>query len=137
MVRIFRRRKREINLREIRASLNSLCVNLIRYSEMRRFRLASEEDLRFRLEMSLSDLKDVRALTEDLDNENPFSKELKHPLEVIRAYAIVSEAEGSSFLKENYERILRSARWCLSEVEKVYPQGRKRETGSFKEELTL
>lgn len=132
MVRIFRRRKREISLREIRASLNSLCVNLVRYSEMRRFWLASEEDLRLRLEMSLSDLKDIRALTKGLDNENPFSKELKQPLEFIRAYAIVSEAEGSSFIEENYERILRSARWCLSEVEKVYPKWRKGETGSLK-----
>ncbi|MFB0543766.1 MAG: hypothetical protein ACETVR_03195 [Candidatus Bathyarchaeia archaeon] len=132
MVRIFRRRKREISLREIRASLNSLCVNLLRYSEMRRFRLASEEDLRFRLEMSLSDLKDIRALTENLGEENPLSKELSQPLEVIRAYAIVSEAEGWPFIEENYERILRSARWCLSEVDKVYPQGRKGETRSFK-----
>ena len=125
MFRIFGRKRKGISLREVRAGVNSLCVNLIRYSEVKRLRLASEEDLRFRLEMSLSDLKDLRALTEDLDERNPYPRELIHSLEVIRAYSIVSEAEGVSFIEENYERILRSARWCLSEIEKVQSQPSK------------
>ncbi|MCD6264338.1 hypothetical protein J7L60_08070 [Candidatus Bathyarchaeota archaeon] len=124
MFKLFGRQRKRLSLKEIRAGLNSLCVNLIRYSEMRRLRLASEEELNLRLEMSLSDLKDLKALTEDLGNDNPYPETLIHSLQVIRAYAIVAGVEGEPFIEENYERILRSARWCLSEIEKTQPPSR-------------
>jgi hypothetical protein len=112
-----RRRDAETSLKQMLACLNSLAVNLLRYSEMRGFTPASDEERRLRLEMVLSDLKDFRALRDGLQGKlSPLV--LTRSVDVIRSFAVISEVEGVDFVKSNLERILRSARWAIATLEK-------------------
>ena len=118
MVRFFGRgRDVETSLKQMLACLNSLAVNLLRYSEMRFFSPTYEEERKLRLEMSLSDLKDFRALTDGLKRKlSP--QDLTRSVDVVRSFAIISEAEGVGFVESNLEPILRSARWAIANIEK-------------------
>lgn len=108
----------QASLKQMLACLNSLAVNLLRYSEMRGFTPASDEERRLRLEMALSDLKDFRALRDGLQGKlSP--PELTRPVDVVRSFAVISEVEGVDFVKSNIERILRSARWAIATLEKA------------------
>lgn len=100
------------------ASLNSLVVNLLRYSEMLGFSLASDEERELRLEMSLSDLEDFRALTDSVKG-NLSSPELTRSVDIVRSFAVISEVEGAEFVKSNLDRILRSSRWAITNIEKA------------------
>jgi len=100
------------------ASLNSLVVNLLRYSEMLGFSLASDEERKLRLEMSLSDLEDFRSLTDGVKG-NLSSSELTRSVDIVRSFAVISEVEGAEFVKSNLDRILRSSRWAIANVEKA------------------
>jgi hypothetical protein len=100
------------------ASLNSLVVNLLRYSEMLGFSLASDEERKLRLEMSLSDLEDFRALTDGVKG-NLSSPELTRSVDIVRSFAVISEVEGAEFVKSNLDRILRSSRWAIVNIEKA------------------
>jgi len=102
----------------MRASLNSLVVNLLRYSEMRGFSRASDEERKLRLEMSLSDLGDFRALADGVKG-NLSPPELTRSVDIIRSFAVISEVEGVEFVKSNLDRILRSARWAIATIEKA------------------
>jgi len=105
-------------LRQMTASLNSLAVNLILYSDMRGVDKDSEEERGLRLDMSLSDLKDFRSLMDGVDGDlSP--AELRRSLDLMRSFAVISELEGTDFLVTNLERILRSARWAIANIEKV------------------
>jgi len=113
-----RRRDSETSLKQMLASLNSLAVNLLRYSEMRFFSPTYEEERKFRLEMSLSDLKDFRAITDGLKGKlSP--ADLTRSVDVVRSFAVISEAEGVGFIELNLEPILRSARWAIANIEKA------------------
>ena len=119
MFKFFSRRDAvQASLKQMLACLNSLAVNLLRYSEMRGFTPASDEERRLRLEMALSDLKDFRALRDGLQGKlSP--PELTRPVDVVRSFAVISEVEGVDFVKSNLERILRSARWAIATLEKA------------------
>jgi len=113
-----RRRDVETSLKQMRACLNSLAVNLLRYSEMQFFSPTYEEERKLRLEMSLSDLKDFRALTDGLKGRlSP--QELTRSVDVVRSFAVISEVEGAGFVESNLEPILRSARWAIANIEKA------------------
>jgi len=118
VARLFgRRRDVETSLKQMLACLNSLAVNILRYGEMRFFSPTYEEERKFRLEMSLSDLKDFRALTDDLKGRlSP--QDLTRSVDVVRSFAVISEAEGVGFIESNLEPILRSARWAIANIEK-------------------
>lgn len=119
MLRFFGRRGViRASLKQMRACLNSLVVNLLRYSEMRGFSPASDEERRLRLEMSLSDLKDFRELT-DIVKGKLSPPELIRSVDMVRSFAVISEVEGADFVKSNLERILRSARWAISSIERA------------------
>lgn len=100
------------------ASLNSLVVNLLRYSEMRGFSPSSDEERKLRLEMSLSDLKDFRELADSLKG-GLSPQELTRSIDMVRSFAVVSEVEGTEFIESNLDRILRSARWAMAILEKA------------------
>ncbi len=119
MFKFFKRRQDQTPvLRQMTASLNSLAVNLILYSDMRGVDKESEEEKGLRLDMSLSDLKDFRSLMDGVDGElSP--AELRRSLDMMRSFAVISELEGTDFLVTNLERILRSARWAIANIEKV------------------
>lgn len=119
MLKFFGRRGEiRTSLKQMLACLNSLAVNLLRYSEMRGFSFASNEERRLRLEMSLSDLKDFRALADAVKGKlSPH--ELTRSVDVVRSFAVVSEVEGLDFVESNLERILRSARWAIANIEKA------------------
>ena len=119
MLRFFGRRGAiRASLKQMLACLNSLVVNLLRYSEMWGFSPASEEERRLRLEMSLSDLKDFRELT-DIVKGKLSPPELIRSIDMVRSFAVISEVEGADFVKSNLERILRSARWAISSIERA------------------
>jgi len=113
-----RRRDTETSLKQMLACLNSLAVNLLRYSDMRFFSPTYEEERKFRLEMSLSDLKDFRAITDEMKG-NLSPQDLTRSVDVIRSFAVISEAEGVGFIESNIEPILRSARWAIANIEKA------------------
>ena len=118
MFRFFGRRDVQSSLKQMLACLNSLAVNLLRYSEMRGFTPASDEERKLRLEMSLSDLKDFRALSDGLKGKlSPH--ELTRSIDVVRSFAVISEIESVDFVKSNLERLLRSARWAIANIEKA------------------
>jgi len=113
-----RRAERRSSLKQMLACLNSLAVNLLRYSEMRGFGPASDDERKLRLEMALSDLKDFRALADGADGK--FSPaELTRSIDVVRSFSVISEGEGADFIESNLERILRSARWAIATIEKA------------------
>jgi len=113
-----RRREVRTNLKQMLACLNSLTVNLLRFSEMRDFIPKAEDERELRLEMSLSDLKDFRELADILSGRlSP--PELTRSVDVVRSFAVVSEVEGTDFVESNLDRILRSTRWAIVTIEKV------------------
>jgi len=113
-----RRREVRANLKQMLACLNSLAVNLLRFSEMRDFIPKAEDERELRLEMSLSDLKDFRELADILSGRlSP--PELTRSVDVVRSFAVVSEVEGTDFVESNLDRILRSTRWAIVTIEKV------------------
>ena len=119
MLRFFGRRgDTRASLRQMLACLNSLAVNLLRYSEMRGFSPASDEERKLRLEMSLSDLKDFRALADSV-RERMSPPEITRSIDVVRSFAVISEVEGTDFLESNLDRILRSTRWAIANIEKA------------------
>ena len=119
MLRFFGRRGAiRASLKQMLASLNSLVVNLLRYSEMRGFSSASDEERRLRLEMSLSDLRDFRELT-DIVKGKLSPPELIRSIDMVRSFAVIGEVEGADFVESNLERILRSARWAISSIERA------------------
>lgn len=99
------------------ASLNSLVVNIVRYSEIESFGFEYDEERRLRLEMSLADLRSFRKLIDGLEGEMP-PKGLCQALDVMRSYAVIGEVEGLDFLVGNLEPISRSARWGLALLDK-------------------
>ncbi len=119
MLRFFGRRgDTRASLRQMLACLNSLAVNLLRYSEMRGFSPASDEERKLRLEMSLSDLKDFRALADSVRGRMS-PPEITRSIDVVRSFAVISEVEGTDFLESNLDRILRSTRWAIANIEKA------------------
>ena len=119
MLRFFGRRGViRASLKQMLASLNSLVVNLLRYSEMRGVSPASDDERRLRLEMSLSDLKDFRELT-DIVKGKLSPPELIRSVDMVRSFAVIGEVEGADFVKSNLERILRSARWAIASIERA------------------
>jgi len=119
VLRFFGRRgDTRASLRQMLACLNSLAVNLLRYSEMRGFSPASDEERKLRLEMSLSDLKDFRALADSV-RERMSPPEITRSIDVVRSFAVISEVEGTDFLESNLDRILRSTRWAIANIEKA------------------
>lgn len=119
MLRFFSRRG-EIRtiLKQMLACLNSLAVNLLRYSEMRGFSPASGGERRLRLEMSLSDLKDFRALADSVEGKlSPTA--LTRSIDIVRSFAVISEVEGVDFVESNLDRILRSTRWAIATIDKA------------------
>ena len=118
-MRFFGRREHtRSSLKQMLASLNSLAVNLLRYSEMRGFSPSSDEERKLRLEMSLADLKDFRALTEGVEGKlSP--PVLTRSIDVVRSFAVIGGVEGADFVESNIERILRSARWAIANIEKA------------------
>ena len=118
MLKFFGRRGNiRADLKQMLACLNSLVVNLLRYSEMRGFSLASEEERKLRLEMSLSDLKDFRQLADDL-KEKLSPPDLTRSIDMVRSFAVIGEVEGVEFVQSNIDRILRSSRWAIANIEK-------------------
>jgi hypothetical protein len=103
--------------KEIHASLNSLVVNIVYYSEIESFGSEYDEERRLRLMMSLADLRSLRKLIDDLEGEMP-SEGLYQALDLMRSYAVVGEVESLDFLVGNLEPILRSARWGLALLDK-------------------
>jgi len=119
VLRFFGRRgDTRASLRQMLACLNSLAVNLLRYSEMRGFSPASDEERKLRLEMSLSDLKDFRALADSVRGRMS-PPEITRSIDVVRSFAVISEVEGTDFLESNLDRILRSTRWAIANIEKA------------------
>lgn len=119
MLRFFGRRgETRTILKQMLACLNSLAVNLLRYSEMRGFSPASGEERRLRLEMSLSDLKDFRGLADSVEGKlSPTA--LTRSIDIVRSFAVISEVEGVDFVESNLDRILRSTRWAIATIEKA------------------
>lgn len=118
-MRFFGRRSDvRVSLRQMLACLNSLAVNLLRYSEMRSFTPSYDEERKLRLEMTLSDLKEFRVLTDDV-KERLSPPELTRSVDVVRSFAVIGDAEGADFVENNLERILRSARWAIANIEKA------------------
>ncbi len=114
MLRIFgRRQDPSASFKGMHVSLNSLVVNIVRYSEIESFGSEYDEERRLWLMMSLADLRSFRKLIDGLEGEMP-SEGLCQVLDVMRSYAVVGEVEGLDFLVGNLETILRSARWGLA-----------------------
>jgi hypothetical protein len=119
MFRFFeRRRDNRTGLKQMLACLTSLSVNLLRIGEMRGFSPLYDEDRNLRLEMSLSDLKDFRVLSDGL-KEGLSPPELTRSVDVVRSFAVISEVEGADFVHSNLEPILRCARWAIANIEKA------------------
>lgn len=119
MFRFFeRRRDTKTGLKQMQACLTSLSVNLLRVGEMRGFSPLYDEDRSLRLEMSLSDLKDFRVLSDDF-KERLSPPELTRSVDVVRSFAVISEVEGADFVHSNLEPILRCARWAIANIEKA------------------
>lgn len=119
MLKIFGRRGDiRVSLRQMLTCLNSLTVNLLRYSEMRGFSPPSDEERKLRLDMALSDLRDYKALMDNIKNKLS-SPELSNAIDIVRSFAVISEVEGAEFITTNLEGILRSARWAISNIEKA------------------
>jgi hypothetical protein len=119
MFRFFdRRRYTRTGLKQMLSCLTSLSVNLLRYGEMRGFSPLYNEDRSLRLEMSLSDLKDFRVLSDGL-KERLSPPELTRSVDVVRSFAVISEVEGADFVDSNVEPILRCARWAIANIEKA------------------
>ncbi len=85
---------------------------------MRGFSPASDEERKLRLEMSLSDLKDFRALADSVRGRMS-PPEITRSIDVVRSFAVISEVEGTDFLESNLDRILRSTRWAIANIEKA------------------
>ncbi|MFQ6053101.1 MAG: hypothetical protein ACE5OO_02570 [Candidatus Bathyarchaeia archaeon] len=119
MLRFFGRRDdTRSSLKQMLASLNSLAVNLLRFSEMWGLSPASDEERKLRLEMSLSDLEDFRKLSDSVRGKlSP--TELTRSVDIVRSFAVISAVEGTDFIESNLDRILRSARWAIANIEKA------------------
>jgi len=112
-----RRDETRASLKQMLACLHSVVVNLLRYSEMRGFSQASDEERELRMEMSLSDLRDFRELTDGVGG-NLSPPELTRSIDVVRSFAVISEVEGADFVRPNIDGIIRSSRWAISNIEK-------------------
>lgn len=119
MLRFFGRRDdTRSSLKQMLASLNSLAVNLLRFSEMGGFSSDSQDERKLRLEMSLSDLEDFRKLSDSVRGKlSP--TELTRSVDIVRSFAVISAVEGTDFIESNLDRILRSARWAIANIEKA------------------
>ena len=105
-------------LREMLLTLNSLSMNLTRYSEVkgREPNAGKEPDLR--LSMSLSDLKDFQRRLEGL-KEGSLPPLAARALNVMSSYAVIASIEGLDFVSTNLDAIARSTRWAISSLEQA------------------
>jgi len=105
-------------LREMLLTLNSLSMNLTRYSEVkgREPNAGKEPDLR--LSMSLSDLRDFQRRLEGL-NEGSLPPVVARALNVMSSYAVIASVEGLGFVSTNLDAIARSTRWAISSLEQA------------------
>lgn len=115
-----RRDDTRASLKHMLACLHSIVVNLLRYSEMRGFSQTSNDERELRMEMSLSDLRDFRGLSDEV-RVSLSPPELTRSIDVIRSFAVISEVEGADFVRSNIDGIIRSSRWAISNIEKYSP----------------
>lgn len=116
---IFSKKQEDMTrLREMLLTLNSLSMNLTRYSEVkgREPNAGKEPDLR--LSMSLSDLRDFQRRLEGL-NEGSLPPVVARALNVMNSYAVIASVEGLGFVSTNLDAITRSTRWAISSLEQA------------------
>lgn len=116
---IFSKKQEDLTrLREMLLTLNSLSMNLTRYSEVkgREPNAGKEPDLR--LSMSLSDLRDFQRRLEGL-NEGSLPPVVARALNVMNSYAVIASVEGLGFVSTNLDAITRSTRWAISSLEQA------------------
>ena len=106
-------------LSEVRASVKVVTINLLRIMELKS-RFGSEDELKLRLDATVSELRNLKAI---LEKQNLKLKELDdeayEAIRLMEAYSIISEREGTAFIDENAERVLRAARWCDGSISRA------------------
>jgi len=115
-------------LSEVRSNVRLIATSLTRISELKsRFGLY-EEELKSQLEITVSELKNLRELLEERKTIlNGLDGDSYNAVKVMEAYSIISESEGVSFVDENADRILRAARWCDGSLTKALKSLRESE----------
>lgn len=115
-------------LSEVRSNVRLIATSLTRISELKsRFGLY-EEELKSQLEITVSELKNLRELLEERKTIlNGLDGDSYNAVKVMEAYSIISDSEGVSFVDENADRILRAARWCDGSLTKALKNLRESE----------